>query len=160
MTVLDPKNKTKTLTNADLEGEVVMIDFWATWCGPCLRELPEIQKLVESFQEEEGRGRHCPEPGQQAQGPGQRPQVRRVDPGKEGHRPDGDSVGRVGLDTANTVGKPFHLEGYATVDLIDAEGLVRKVHVGFNKEIGKTLHEDIDALLQGKVLGKKTKAEK
>ena len=26
-----------------------MIDFWATWCGPCMKELPEIQKLIESY---------------------------------------------------------------------------------------------------------------
>jgi thiol-disulfide isomerase/thioredoxin len=30
-------------------GRVVLIDFWATWCGPCNRELPHMQKLARQF---------------------------------------------------------------------------------------------------------------
>lgn len=30
---------------ADYRGKVVMLNFWATWCGPCLRELPDIVQL-------------------------------------------------------------------------------------------------------------------
>ncbi len=49
LTLLDGPGKTKTITKAELAGKVVVIDFWATWCGPCLMELPEIQKLIDSY---------------------------------------------------------------------------------------------------------------
>jgi peroxiredoxin len=35
----------KTWTLSELKGQVVFINFWATWCPPCLTELPAMQKL-------------------------------------------------------------------------------------------------------------------
>jgi len=39
----------RTLRSSELKGRVVVADFWATWCGPCLRELPDIQALTERW---------------------------------------------------------------------------------------------------------------
>lgn len=41
--------KDKPITPADLEGKVVLLDFWATWCGSCRNTLPEMQKAYEKF---------------------------------------------------------------------------------------------------------------
>lgn len=32
-----------------MQGQVVLIDFWATWCAPCMKELPEIKKIAKDF---------------------------------------------------------------------------------------------------------------
>ncbi|MEN5378929.1 TlpA family protein disulfide reductase [Sphingobacterium kitahiroshimense] len=34
-----------------LKGKVLFINFWATWCGPCIREMPSIHALKESFRD-------------------------------------------------------------------------------------------------------------
>lgn len=37
---------------ADLKGKVIFLDLWATWCAPCVAELPSIERLYEHFKNE------------------------------------------------------------------------------------------------------------
>ena len=45
VTTLDGKH----LSLDDLQGKVVLIDFWATWCGPCREALPHVQHIAAKF---------------------------------------------------------------------------------------------------------------
>ena len=41
-----------SLRLSDFRGKFVMLDFWGTWCAPCLHELPHLKKLSQSFSED------------------------------------------------------------------------------------------------------------
>lgn len=39
----------RKILSADLKGKVVLIDFWATWCQPCKKEMPGYQRLLNQY---------------------------------------------------------------------------------------------------------------
>ena len=42
----------KTWTLKELRGEVVLVNFWATWCPPCQKEMPDLEALYKEFRHE------------------------------------------------------------------------------------------------------------
>ena len=40
----------KTISSADLNGKIIVVNIWALWCAPCVREMPELQELYNKYQ--------------------------------------------------------------------------------------------------------------
>ena len=138
LTILDGPGKTKKVTLADLAGKVVVLDFWATWCPPCLQELPEIQKLAESYAKAGKNGvvivavsqDRAPEDGSPVR------IARRDAPEGQGPRigPEGP-ISAVALDPDQDVGDAFKVQAFPTVVILDAKGIVQAVHVGYSEDV-------------------------
>jgi cytochrome c biogenesis protein CcdA/peroxiredoxin len=42
----------ETVRLADLRGQVVLVNFWATWCGPCRKEMPDLEALYQQYHDQ------------------------------------------------------------------------------------------------------------
>lgn len=42
----------RPVSAADLKGKVTLINFWATWCGPCVQEFPHLLRIADGFHDQ------------------------------------------------------------------------------------------------------------
>lgn len=52
-----PTPEGKIVALSSLRGNLVLIDFWATWCAPCVEEQPELKKLYNTYNESLKKGK-------------------------------------------------------------------------------------------------------
>lgn len=118
--------------------KIVILDFWATWCGPCVREMPLVAKVADEYREK-GVALYCVNQGEES------------DTIREFLEEKKLNV-TVSLDSENEAGNAYGVEGIPTLVLIDKAGVVQSVHVGFSPDIGDKLKKELDAVLAGKDL--------
>lgn len=126
------------------EKNVVMIDFWATWCGPCVEEMPILAEVADEYASQ-GVVFCALNQGEDAE------TIQKFLDEKEL-----DIM--VGLDSAGSAGAAYRVQGIPTLILIDKSGIVQSVHVGYRPDIKDVLQQELDTLLAGKTLLDKTSA--
>ncbi len=124
----------ENLRLSEYRGDVVMINFWATWCGPCRQEMPLLDELYARYQ--------------------------RVGFSLLGINIDDDSrramamVDELGIsfpvlfDEHKEVSKLYEVEAMPVTILLDREGTVRHIHHGYKPGYEQDYLNEIRALLR------------
>ena len=115
-------------------GKVVLLNFWATWCGPCREEMPQLNRLYEKYRPSGFTlvGVNVDEDSRNAAG----------------------IAGQMGvkfpvlLDSDKRVSKLYDLSAMPSTVLIDRDGRVRFLHRGYKSGTENEYEQQIRALLR------------
>ncbi len=115
-------------------GQVVLVNFWATWCGPCRQEMPHLNTLYSKYRSS----------GFVLLGVN-------ID---DDPRAAADLATKLGvrfpvlLDTDKKVSRVYDMSAMPATLLIDRDGRVRHIHRGYRDGVEKTYEEQVRSLLK------------
>ena len=117
---------------ADQQGQVVLVDFWATWCGPCKEELPHIETFHRQYADS-----------------GLRVLALSTDTDDDAVQPfiDKHDYTFTVLHADDAVQNAYGVSGIPMVYLIDRQGRIRWLRVGFRPADKEEMAREIEKLL-------------
>ncbi len=125
-TLTDSKGETHSLE--DFRGQVLVLDFWATWCGPCLAAMPKLQMLHEHYQKK----------GVKVVG------ISTWESGDPVKLMNERNCSYLLLLNGDKVAKEYSISGLPTLYVIGADGKIVYSDVGFSVESYEKLFQIVD----------------
>ena len=124
----------KNLKLSELRGKVIMINFWASWCGPCRQEMPVLDQLYKHY----------------------RPlDFTVLGVNVEQNPDDAKSLLKdvsvsfpILFDKENKVSKLYNIKGMPSTVLVDRDGNVRYVHIGYQSGTEQEYQQQIRTLIR------------
>lgn len=126
-TLLDPEGNEHTLS--DYQGKTVIIDFWATWCGPCLQVMPELQAIHQKHKDK----------GVVVMG------VNAWENGDPKALMDARGWDYLLLLNGDQVAADYQVSGIPTMVIVDPNGMIIKRKVGAGPGLTEELEKAIEA---------------
>lgn len=120
-------------------GQVLYVDFWASWCGPCARSFPFMNELEREFRDR----------GLQVLGINLDEKIEDARDFLAKH-PVGFTVA---VDADGQCPRDFGVQGMPTSYLVDRQGVIRHVHLGFRPGEAEKLRARVEQLLAENLAG-------
>jgi peroxiredoxin len=127
-------NSGENLRLSEFRGEVVMINFWASWCAPCLQEMPLLDELYSQYQPMGFTilGVNVEEDSTQA----------------KKMLKDSPVTFPVLFDNESEVSKLYKVVAMPSTVLVDRDGNVRYLHKGYKPGYEETYQQQVRALIR------------
>jgi thiol-disulfide isomerase/thioredoxin len=117
------------------KGQIVVLDFWASWCGPCMRTMPLVEEAIAGYDPKRVRlvSINLEEAAAQVQATLERQKLHMA----------------VALDVDGVAARRYEANAIPQMVIVDAEGKVARLYVGGGPQVVERMKESLDQLLKG-----------